>query len=194
MSADRLRMVFRDDRARLLASSTRRDADQVLADLDTMLRYAHGRTLIIVTDPRAVLVDDPDGLKLAAEIMTMCGSRGLGVLHPWVVDGKRPVPPSRVRWSISVGRGLGMWLRGRPFAGHPFPGNKITSWERLFRWLPSGLIADPCAGYGDLIVPAQRAGREILAVTDRPGSQVAAKLGQGELFSPYDPEPVGAEG
>lgn len=178
-------MAFRDERVRLLASNVPRDADQVLADLDTMLRYAHGKTLLIVTDPRGVIPDDPHGLALAAEIMAACGSRGLCVLHPWVVEGKRPVPPSRIRWSVSVGRGLGAWLRGRPFAGYPFPGTKIASWEALFRWLPDGLIADPCAGYGDLIVPAQRAGRAVLAVTDRPGSTVAAKLGQGQLFDVY---------
>jgi len=67
------------------------------------------------------------------------------------------------------------------FSGHPYKA-KITSREALFYWLPDGVILDPCAGDGGLIIPAWRAGRQIIAVTDKSPALAVAGLGQGMLF------------
>jgi adenine-specific DNA methylase len=45
-------------------------------------------------------------------------------------------------------------------------------------------LVDPCAGPGDLIIAGYRAGRQVLAVTDRPTATAVAGLGQGMLFDP----------
>jgi len=98
-----------------------------------------------------------------------------------LIMGWNTVPVRKIRWKISTGYGSSAWCRGKAFTGHPYR-PKITSAEALFYWLPDGAVIDPCAGDGKLIVPAWRAGRNILAVTDKGPALAVAGLGQGMLF------------
>jgi len=177
----RLTEAFRGERCWLMASTPNRTEADIIDDLDGMLRYCRRLRLppVIITDPRGVLADDPDGERLATTLHDAIGEyRTSGLLMPW-----KAKPVRRIRWKISAGYGTSIWCRGKAFAGHPYKA-KITSREALFYWLPSGVLVDPCAGYGDVIVPAYRAGRQVLAVTDRPPTLAVSGLGQGMLFDP----------
>jgi hypothetical protein len=156
-----------------------RTLDEVLDDLDGMLRYCRRLRLtpLVITDPRGVLVDDPDGETLATALHDRMGEARLCCL----IMGWNTRPVRKIRWKISVGYGLSLWCRGKAFSGHPYRA-KITSMEALFYWLPDGVVIDPCAGNGSLIVPAWRAGRTIVAVTDREPGLAVSGLGQGMLF------------
>lgn len=181
MSEPRLQEVFRGERCHLMRSGPHpeRTLDQVLADLDGMLTYCRRSrwTPVVITDPRGVLIDDPDGEALATALHDRMGEARLSAL----VMGWSTKPVRKIRWKISLGYGMSLWCRGKAFSGHPYKA-KITSMEALFYWLPDGVVCDPCAGDGKLIIPAWRAGRNILAVTDRDPSLVVAGLGQGMLF------------
>jgi hypothetical protein len=177
----RLREAWRGERCWLMASPRPRTTADVLDDLDGMIRYCKRmrQPPILITDPRGVLDDDPDGQTLTTALHDAYGEhRVSGILMPW-----KQVPIRKIRWKISVGWGTSLWVRGAAFAGHPYRA-KITSREALFNWLPPGIVVDPCAGYGDLIVPAFRAGRLIVAVTDRSPTLAVSGLGQGMLFDP----------
>lgn len=177
----RLTEAFRGDRCWLMASTPNRTEADVLDDLDGMIRYCRRLRLvpILVTDPRGVLPDDPEGERLAVALHDRYGEyRASGLLMGWKIK-----PVRKIRWKISMGWGASLWLRGAAFNGHPYKA-KITSREALFYWLPSGVIIDPCAGNGSLIVAAYRAGRQVVGVTDRPPGVAAAGLGQGMLFDP----------
>jgi len=187
----RLREAWRGERCWLMASAAslgevpaRRTLEEVLGDLDGMLSYCRRMRLpvAVVTDPRGVLADDPDGEVLATAIHDRVGEARVSVL----IMGWKSAPIRKIRWKISVGQGSSAWCRGKAFAGHPYRA-KITSREALFYWLPDGAILDPCAGDGQLIIPAWRAGRQILAVTDKSPALVVAGLGQGMLFDPSTP-------
>jgi len=179
VETDRLAEAFRGERCWLMASQGPRTEADIIDDLDGMLRYCRRLQLrpIVVTDPRGVLDDDPDGERLAVTLHDAIGEYRASVLMmPWKAH-----PVRRIRWKISAGHGASLWIRGAAFADHPYQ-TKITSREGLFRWLPIGVIVDPCAGHGDLIVPAYRAGRSIVACTDRSPTLAVAGLGQGMLF------------
>jgi len=184
METDRLVEAYRVEHCRLMASRGPRTEADVIEDLDGMLAYCRRLKLrpIMVTDPRGVLADDPDGERLAVTLHDAIGEyRASGILMPW-----KAKPVRRIRWKISLGYGTSLWLRGAAFADHPYR-SKITSREDLFRWLPIGVIVDPCAGAGGFIVPAFRAGRSVLAVTDTSPALAVAGLGQGMLFDPIAP-------
>jgi hypothetical protein len=184
METDRLAEAFRGERCWLMASQAPRTEADIIDDLDGMLRYCRRLRLppVIITDPRGVLDDDPDGERLAVTLADAIGEhRTSGLLMPW-----KAKPVRKIRWKISVGYGTSAWVRGKAFAGHPYKA-KITSREALFYWLPAGVLVDPCAGQGDLIIAGYRAGRQVVAVTDRPPAVAVAGLGQGMLFDPAAP-------
>ena len=184
METDRLAEAYRGERCWLMASQGPRTEADIIDDLDGMLRYCRRLQLrpIVVTDPRGVLDDDPDGERLAVTLHDAIGEyRASGILMPW-----KAKPVRRIRWKISLGYGTSLWIRGAAFTDHPYK-SKITSREALFRWLPIGVIVDPCAGRGEFIVPAFRAGRAILAVTDTSPAMAVAGLGQGMQFEPGAP-------
>jgi hypothetical protein len=175
----RLTEAWRGERCWLMASTPNRSEADILDDLSGMLRYCRRLRIppILVTDPRGVLADDDTGERLATALHDAYGEhRASALLIGWKI-----IPVRRIRWKISAGWGASLWCRGAAFAGHPYRG-KITSREALFRWLPGGVILDPCAGFGDLIVPTYRAGRQVVAVTDRSPTLAVSGLGQGMLF------------
>jgi hypothetical protein len=177
----RLTEAFRGERCWLMASTAPRTEADIIEDLDGMLSYCRRLRVppVIITDPRGVLDDDPDGERLSVTLHDAIGEhRTSGLMMPW-----KAKPVRRIRWKISVGWGTSLWCRGKAFSGHPYKA-KITSREALFYWLPSGVLVDPCAGPGDLIIAGYRAGRQVVAVTDRPTATAVAGLGQGMLFDP----------
>jgi len=177
--SDRLHEAFRGERCWLMASPAPRTVEHVLDDLSGMLAYCRRLRLrpTLITDPRGVLDGDDDGETLATALHDYIGeSRASGLIMGW-----NTVPVRKIRWKISMGYGSSLWCRGVAFGGHPYKA-KITSREALFYWLPDGVILDPCAGDGGLIIPAWRAGRQIIAVTDKSPALCVAGLGQGMLF------------
>jgi len=177
----RLSEAWRGERCWLMASPPGRSVPDVLDDLDGMLTYCRRLRLtpMVVTDPRGVVADDPDGEALATALHDRMGEARLSGL----VMGWNTKPVRKIRWKISMGWGSSLWCRGKAFSGHPYK-PKITSREALFYWLPDGVIIDPCAADGQLIIPAWRAGRNIMAVTDKGPALCVAGLGQGMLFDP----------
>jgi hypothetical protein len=158
-----------------------RTVDEVLDVLPGMQRYCRRLRLapILLTDPRGVVAGDEDGQLLATALHDHWGEhRASGLIMGWNTK-----PHRKIRWKISLGYGTSVWIRGQAFAGHPYRG-KIPTREGLARWLPDGVIIDPCVGDGSVIIGAQRAGRNVLGVTDRPAAVVVAGLGQGMLFDP----------